>query len=98
MADDIMCKCTKEKIIEEMKAELIRLRDFQYTDHDLLIRLDIKFDTLSEMMEKVDAKLTQLMEQPADRFEKLKLAGAVAFVTAVVTYFVNFAVAGGVTP
>ena len=88
MTEDIMCKCTKEKAIEEMKAELIRLRDFQYTDHDLLIRLDIKFDTLSEMMNRVDAKLTQLMEQPADRFEKLKLAGASAFITGIIAYIV----------
>ena len=87
--DDVICKCTKEKAIEEMKAELIRLRDFQYTDHDLLIRLDIKFDTLSGMMERVDAKLTQLMEQPADRFEKLKLVALSTMVTGIVAYIVS---------
>jgi hypothetical protein len=89
MGEDILCKCTKEKAIEELKAEVARLRDFQHTDHDLLIRLDIKFDSLSEMMEKVDKKLNQLMEQPTKRYEHIKLAGAVAVVTAILSYFVN---------
>lgn len=95
--DDVMCKCTKEKAIEEMKAELIRLRDFQYTDHDLLIRLDIKFDTLSEMMNKVDAKLTQLMEQPAGRYEKLKLVAMSTVITGIVAYIVS-TIFSGVSP
>jgi hypothetical protein len=46
------------------------------------------------MMNKVDAKLTQLMEQPADRFEKLKLVALSTVITGIVAYMISVIFSG----
>ena len=84
-----MCVCKREKEIDEIKDEVRRLRDFQYTDHDLLIRLDIKMDGVTTVLETLVEKVELLTAQPGDRYDKLKLAGLVTLITSIITYFLQ---------
>ena len=87
--ENLVCQCTKEKAIEKLEQELIRLRDFQYTDHDLLVRLDSKMDNMNTVLETLVKKVDALSSQPADRFEKLKMVVVTTGITATVMYFFN---------
>lgn len=78
--------CTREKEIDELKAEVGRLRDLQYTDHDLLIKLDVKMDSMSIILAQLVSKVEYLANQPANSFNKLKIAGASSLVGAIIAY------------
>ena len=94
MADQHDCICKKEREIDDLKKEIDNLKSLQYTDHDLLIRIDTKFDAMTGVIETLSNKIDILTTQPANRFEKLKLAAYVAVVTAVVTYVVQILIGG----
>ena len=98
--DEVMCKCTKETIIQEMKAEISLLRNNQGEDGKNLARFETKLDALSDSIKKrdeqyekiiegINTKLEKLMEQPADRYEKLKLVAMSTVITGIVAYIVS---------
>lgn len=91
MADaSLVCQCTKEREINELREEVKRLRENQYTDHDLLVRLDVKMGTMADSLETLIKKVDALVIQPSDRFEKLKVAGITAIVVFGINYIATF--------
>jgi hypothetical protein len=88
MTDNI-CICRREKEIDELKERVKYLEDFQRSDHDLLVRLDVKLDNMNSVLETLVEKVESLMNKPADRYEKLKIAITVTAVTAIITYVIN---------
>jgi len=89
MSDQVICTCTKETAINDLKQEVTRLREFQYNDHDLLVRVDMRIDNMSTILESLVRKVDDLVAQPVNRYDKYKLTFAVAIITAIATYIAN---------
>jgi len=98
-----ICVCTRErdivelqervKEISELKQRVKELEVSHRGDHELLVRLDekfdIKLDVVSEAIATLTAKVDELKSQPADRYEKFKYAIGATVITAIVGYIVN---------
>ena len=95
MADHV---CIKESAINDIKKEIDNINSRQYTDHDLLIRIETVIETtfsrFSEEIKNLTLKVDELREQPTNRFEKLRLASYVAIATAVISYLVQYVIGG----
>jgi hypothetical protein len=81
--------CTKEREIDELKKEFENIKSLQFTDHDLLIRIETKFDVMSDNIKTVSNKLDMLATQPSNRFEKLKMVAYASIITGVLTIFLQ---------
>jgi len=82
--------CTRSHEIDQIKADIDRMRDIQFKDHDLLVQLDVKVSAIPDLFNRLALKVDLLMQQPSDRYEKLKLTGATAIIVYAITFISNF--------
>jgi hypothetical protein len=104
MGDQVICTCTKDVVISEMKAaqrlseeKIDRLTATHYDTRIEMARSIEKTDNLTEIVKELSkdmkeahlalsVKVDNLLHQPADRFEKLKIVVMATIITSVLTF------------
>ena len=64
--------CLKEREIDDLKKEFDNLKSLQYTDHDLLIRIDTKLDTFSNGLATLSQEIKEESVRPAKMIREFK--------------------------
>ncbi len=86
-------ECKKEREIDDLKKEIENIKSLQFSDHDILIRIETKFDAMSPVLASLENEIRTNALQPQKQFEKLKhsvyVAVAVTFFTVGVPYLIN---------
>ena len=84
--------CSSAAKIDILERELERVRNTTAEDHDLLMTIKVQVGMVLVAVSELTNKVGELTTQPSARYERLKLTAAVAFVTAIATYFANLVI------
>ena len=84
--------CSSAAKIDILERELERVRNTTAEDHDLLMTIKVQVGMILVAVSELTNKVGELTTQPSARYERLKLAGGVAIVTALATYIANLVI------